>query len=157
MAFETVEIRFKKTAGLKIANPEVVIATLTDNKAEFELEVWVERGRGYLPTEMMVDKKRELGIINIDAIFTPIKKVAVDTKNVRVGEMTNWDQLILEIETDGTITCQEALEKSAKILVEQFSFLLNKKSDQESRFSGISDQETETKSTKKKGRPKKKE
>lgn len=119
---------FKKTAGVKIANPELVIATLTDEKAVFNLEIWLEKGRGYLPTEMMKTRDKEIGMIAIDAFFSPVKRVAVDTENVRVGEMTNWDRLILTIETDGTLTPTEALEKSAEILVTQFSFLLaNKK------------------------------
>ena len=82
---------FKKTAGVKIANPDLVIANLTDSKASFELEVWVEKGRGYLSTEMMENKEREIGVIAIDAMFTPIKQVSIDTENVRVEDMTNWD------------------------------------------------------------------
>ncbi len=115
---------FKKTAGVKIANPDLVIANLTDSKASFELEVWVEKGRGYLSTEMMENKEREIGVIAIDAMFTPIKQVSIDTENVRVEDMTNWDRLILNLETDGTISCEDALNKSANILVEQFQFLL---------------------------------
>ncbi len=128
---------FKKVAGVKIANPDLLIATLTDPQAQLELEAWIERGRGYLPTEMMATRspeggigsarEKEIGVIDIDAIFSPIKKVAINTENVRVGEMTNWDRLILELETDGTITPEEALKKSAQILVDQFSFFLEKK------------------------------
>lgn len=114
---------FKKITGIKIANPDLVLATATDSKANFELEAWVETGRGYLPTEQMT-QEREVGAIAIDAIFTPIVRVSVDNENVRVGEMTNWDRLILDIETNGTITPEEALEKAGEILVEQFSFFL---------------------------------
>ena len=114
---------FKKVAGVEIANPELHIATGTDSKAEFVLEAWIERGRGYLPTEQM-HKEKEIGVIAIDAIFTPVKTVSVDNESVRVGDMTNWDRLILNVETDGTISPEEALEKSGEILVEQFSFFL---------------------------------
>ncbi len=118
---------FKKTAGVKVANPDLIIAQATDSKAEFELEAWIEKGRGYLPTEMMEHKEKEIGVITIDAFFSPIKRVAIDTENVRVGEMTNWDKLILNLETDSTISCEDALNKATQILVEQFQFLLENK------------------------------
>ncbi len=121
---------FKKVAGVKIASPDLIIATLTEAKANFELEVWLERGRGYLPTEMMKTKEKEVGMLAIDAIFSPIKKVAIDTENVRVGEMTNWDRLLLDLETDGTILPEEAFKKAVQILVEQFSFFLEDKKAQ---------------------------
>ncbi|MBU4360872.1 DNA-directed RNA polymerase subunit alpha [Patescibacteria group bacterium] len=122
---------FKKTAGVKIANPDLVLANLTDAKSSFELEAWIEKGRGYLPTESMEDKEREIGVIAIDAMFTPIKRVAIDTENVRVGDMTNWDRLVLDLETDGTISCEDALNKTVSILVEQFQFLLDNKTSRE--------------------------
>lgn len=118
---------FKKTAGVKIANPELVIANIVDAKGEFELEVWLERGRGYLPTEMMITRDKEIGMIAIDAFFSPIKKVSLDIENMRVGDMTNWDRLILNVESDGTITPEDALTKAAGILVEQFSFFIDDK------------------------------
>jgi len=118
---------FKKVAGVKIANPDLLIATLTDAKAEFKLEAWIERGRGYLPTESMPVKEKEAGVIAIDAIFSPVKRVSIDTENVRVGEMTNWDRLILDLETDGTLSPQDAIKRSAQILVDQFNFFLDTK------------------------------
>lgn len=111
---------FKTVTGIKVSNPDQLIATLTDKKSDFEMEVWIEKGRGFLPVEMMKDKENEIGVIAIDAFFTPIKKVAIDTENVRVGDMTNWDKLILSVETDGSITCQDALQKAGEILVNQF-------------------------------------
>ena len=149
---------FKKTAGVKIANPDLAIANLTDNNASFDLEVWVEKGRGYLPTEMMEDKEREIGVIAIDAIFTPIKRVSIDTENVRVEDMTNWDRLILDIETDGTISCEQALDKSANILVKQFQFLLDGKVGEDYSSDEMSESQLDVgEKTKKRGRPKKEE
>lgn len=160
---------FKKVAGVKIANPELVIANLTDNKAEFELEVWLERGRGYLPTESMITKDKEVGMIALDAFFSPVKRVSLDTENMRVGDMTNWDRLILHIETDGTITPTEVLNKSAQILVEQFSFLLedNKATISKEEVSDSEEEESEAEESsteeegeekpKKRGRKKKEE
>jgi len=119
---------FSKVSGIEISNPDLVIATLTEKSAEFNLEVWIEKGRGYLPTEMMSTEEKEIGMIVIDAIFTPVVKVSIDTENVRVGDVTNWDRLILDIDTDGTTSCEDVLNTAAKILVDQFSFFLNESS-----------------------------
>lgn len=134
---------FKKSAGVKIANPDLFIATLTDKQAEFSLEIWLEKGRGYLPTEAMDTKEKEVGMIALDAFFSPIKRVAIDTENVRVGDMTNWDRLILSMETDGSIMPEEALSKATQILVEQFSFLLNKKDIKEVKSVAVEESEIE--------------
>ncbi|HPA25796.1 MAG TPA: DNA-directed RNA polymerase subunit alpha [bacterium] len=146
---------FKKTAGVKIANPELLIATLTDHKAEFTLEVWLEKGRGYLPTESMNTKEKEVGMIALDAFFSPIKRVAIDTENMRVGDMTNWDRLILSMETDGSITPEEALTKAAQILVEQFSFLLSNKSVKEIKAKSEEEAEEEISTEEAEEKPKK--
>ncbi|HPI67091.1 MAG TPA: DNA-directed RNA polymerase subunit alpha [bacterium] len=155
---------FKKTAGVKITNPELVIATITEDQAEFNLEAWLEKGRGYLPTEMMKTRDKEIGMIAIDAFFSPVKRVAVDTENVRVGEMTNWDRLLLYIETDGTVTPEEALKKSAQILIDQFSFFLDYRKELKeeaelnldtSNQSIVSREESEEPKPKKRGRKKK--
>lgn len=143
---------FKKTAGVKIANPDLVIANLTDAKTNFELEAWIEKGRGYLPTEMVEGKEREIGVIAIDAIFTPIKRVAIDTENVRVEDMTNWDRLILNLETDGTISCEDALNNATIILVKQLQFLLDSKISSEKE---VVEADVEDEKTKKRSRPKK--
>jgi DNA-directed RNA polymerase subunit alpha len=71
----------------------------------------------------MEKKDKEMGVIAIDAIFSPIKKVSIDVENIRVGEMTNWDQLIINLETDGCVTPQEAFDRAVGILSEQFDFL----------------------------------
>jgi len=158
---------FKKVAGVKVANPESVIANIVDAKGEFELEIWLERGRGYLPTEMMATREKEIGMIAIDAFFSPIKKVALDVENMRVGDMTNWDRLILSIESDGTIKPDEALTKAAGILVEQFSFFVgNKKiikqdetaeTEETNSFGEISEDAESADKSKKRGRKKKQE
>lgn len=119
---------FSKVTGVKVSNPKTEIVTLTDSKSEFHLEAWIDRGRGYLPTEAVEGQEKESGVITIDAIFSPIKKVSIDTENVRVGDMTNWDRLILDVETDGSIDIEEALKKSANILIQQFGFLVEENS-----------------------------
>lgn len=113
----------KTTSDVEIANPDFLIATLTHRKAELEMEITVARGRGYQPVEQREGEMREIGEIAIDAFFTPVRKVSYKIDNIRVGEMTNFDKLNIDIETDGIITPQEALEEAAKILVDHFSLL----------------------------------
>ncbi len=110
-------------SGVRIVNPDLKIATLTDAKASLEMKLWIGGGKGYSTSEEIGKKDFEVGVIICDAIFTPLKKVSMDVENIRVGDRTDYDKLILNIETDGTIDPKEALEKSANILVEQFSFI----------------------------------
>ncbi len=115
---------FNCPTQVKIANPDLHIATLTDKAAKLNMECYIGQGMGYWPTEGR-DEKLDIGHIAVDAIFTPINKVNVETEHVRVGEMTNWDKLILSIETNGTITCQQAFEQAVNILRQQFDALIS--------------------------------
>jgi DNA-directed RNA polymerase subunit alpha len=108
---------------VELVNPEAPIAALTDKKAEFELEITVERGMGYAPAETLKKGKLEIGTIVIDAIFTPIKKVSYRVENMRVGERTDYDRLVLELETDGTISPEEAFSSASEILVKHFTLI----------------------------------
>ncbi len=109
---------------VEIGSPDQVIATLTSKDARLSMELVLERGRGYVPTETRdVKQKLPIGTIAVDAIFTPVRSVGITLENVRVGQMTNYDKLDLSIETDGTITPEEAVEASLKILLEQFGHL----------------------------------
>lgn len=115
---------FKCPSQVKIANPDLHLVTLTDAAASFEMECYVEKGSGYLPIEIRDDKdKLETGAIAIDAIFTPVNHVNIENEHVRVGEMTNWDKLVLSLETNGTVTCQEAYNYAVKVLSNQFESL----------------------------------
>jgi DNA-directed RNA polymerase subunit alpha len=107
-----------------VANKNLHLATLTDKAASFDLECIVEKGMGYLPTENRPVGSLDIGHIAIDSIFTPINHVNVKTENVRVGEMTNWDKLIISLETNGTITCKEAFNLAVSILKNQFDSLV---------------------------------
>ncbi|MEX1052092.1 MAG: DNA-directed RNA polymerase subunit alpha [Patescibacteria group bacterium] len=111
---------FKCPTGVEILNKDLEIAELTTG-GKLLLEATVERGRGYMPTELRKEEKLPIGVIAIDAAFSPVRKVNFTTENTRVGKMTNFDKLILEIETDNSITPQEAMEQSAAILVDHFS------------------------------------
>jgi DNA-directed RNA polymerase subunit alpha len=110
----------KATSDVEIANPNCHIATLTDKSAEFEMEITVERGRGYVPTEERSKEKMELGTIAIDALFTPVVSVGFRVENVRVGDITNYDKLIMTIETDGTVSPKEAVEHATGVLINHF-------------------------------------
>lgn len=112
-------------SDVKIINSDLHIATLTDKNAELEIEMIVEKGLGYYPVEMREKEKLETGAIAIDAMFGPITKVRFNIENVRVEQMTNFDRLTLEIETDGTISPQDAFSQACEALVSHFSLFLD--------------------------------
>ena len=114
-----------KNSQVEIVNPQLHLAEITDPKGSLEMEILVACGYGYNPIEGRKTPDKEVGYIEIDSIFSPVRVVKVNVENVRVGQMTDWDKLIIEIKTDGTISFQEAFKQAAEILVEQFSFVLN--------------------------------
>jgi len=118
----------KKNANVEIANPEQEIATLDNKNARLEMELRVEKGRGYITVEKREREKLGVGVIALDALYSPIIKVRYNVESTRVGQMTNLDKLILEIETDGTITPDDAVARSADILVDHFLILTGKES-----------------------------
>ncbi|HYK85101.1 MAG TPA: DNA-directed RNA polymerase subunit alpha [Ktedonobacteraceae bacterium] len=108
---------------VEIVNPELHIATLDNENAHLEIELVVETGRGYVPADSKEDQP--IGVIPVDAIYTPVQKVNYTVEHTRVGQMTNFDKIVLDITTDGTITPDEALRQSADILVRHFTQLSN--------------------------------
>jgi DNA-directed RNA polymerase subunit alpha len=109
------------SSEVEIANKDLHIATLTDKNAVLEMEMQIEKGLGYASIEQRGKNELGIGNIVIDAIFSPIRKISYKVENMRVGQMTNYNKLILDIETDGSITPKEALKKASAILVEQFN------------------------------------
>lgn len=114
----------KTTADIEIINKEALIATLTDKKAELEIEIEVGSGLGFVPVESRKKDKLDIGNIAIDALFSPIRKVNFEVENMRVGDRTDFNRLRFDIETDGSITAEEALTKASQILVEQFKAVI---------------------------------
>jgi len=114
---------FKLPPQVELINKDAPVATLTDKKAQLEMEIQIEKGLGYLPVERRKKGKLEIGAIALDAIFTPVRNVAFRVENMRVGERTDFDRLILEIETDGTISPEEVFYQATQILTQHFSFL----------------------------------
>ncbi|MEK7651856.1 MAG: DNA-directed RNA polymerase subunit alpha [Patescibacteria group bacterium] len=115
----------KETDLVEVVNKDLYIATLDNKTAELDMELIVQQGRGYVPVEQRESEKLEIGMIAIDAIYTPIKNVNYEVQNVRVGQITNFDKLTITMETDGTINGQEALNIAAHILVDHFTMLVN--------------------------------
>lgn len=107
------------TNAFEILNPEHVICHL-DESVEFEIELDVEKGRGYVPAEENKSGDEAFGYISIDAIFTPIKNVRYSVENTRVEQKTDYEKLILDIETDGSIHPESALKGAANILIQHF-------------------------------------
>jgi len=122
---------FKLFPQVELANPELHIATLTDKKTEFEVELTIEKGIGYEPKEYRKAKKAEIGSMMLDAIYTPIKNVNFNVENMRVGDRTDYDKLSLEVETDGTITPEEAFYGATEILIKHFSIIFENKPETE--------------------------
>ena len=112
------------TAGFEIMNPEHHICTL-DKGAKLEVEFIVENGKGYIPANSNNQDEMPIGLIPIDALFSPIKKVAYRVENTRVGQQTDYDKLLFDIETDGTLTPEDAIAFGARILTEQLKPFIN--------------------------------
>lgn len=114
----------KKNANVEIVNPDLHIGTITDMSGNLEVEIFVAKGMGYETISKRESKNKELGYIELDSIFSPIEAVGVNIEYVRVGKMTNWEKLVVDIKTDGTITVEEAFNSAVKTLIEQFSALV---------------------------------
>jgi DNA-directed RNA polymerase subunit alpha len=111
----------KTSSEVEIVNPEQVIATLDGAKSKLGMEIKVEKGRGYVPVESRESEKLEVGMVAVDALYSPIQRVRYNVENTRVGQVTDLDRLVMEIETDGTVAPGDALSQAAEILVEHFS------------------------------------
>jgi DNA-directed RNA polymerase subunit alpha len=106
---------------VEIINPDLYLFTVDNDKARLEMELTVEPGRGYSPAD---DRGRlPIGELPVDAIFSPVRKCNYEVERARVGQMTNYDKLIMEIWTDGTLRPQESLSKAARILVQHFQLI----------------------------------
>ncbi|PIX62082.1 DNA-directed RNA polymerase subunit alpha [Candidatus Uhrbacteria bacterium CG_4_9_14_0_2_um_filter_41_50] len=112
-------------ADVEIANPDLVIATLTSNDAKLNMEITVGRGRGFWPTEERDNSTSDIGTIAIDSVFSPVLNVGIKVENTRVGEITNYDKLIMNILTDGTITAQDAVSQATKVILNHFNWIEN--------------------------------
>lgn len=108
---------------VEVINKNAHILTITSPKTSIDMELIVEPGLGYVQTDKTVKDKKDIGTIRLDAIFTPIVKVNFWVENMRVGDKTDYNKLLLEIITDGTISPQEAYEKAANVLLQHFELI----------------------------------
>lgn len=113
----------KTVAGVEVSNPDLVIANLDTTKSKVEMDLHIEQGRGYAAVESRASEKLPVGMIAVDAIYTPIKRVRYSVENTRVGQMTDLDKLVLDVETDGTVSASDAVKQAAEILVGHFQVL----------------------------------
>lgn len=111
-------------ANVEVLNPDHKIATVSEN-GHLKMELTVEAGRGYVPAEENKSEEDPIGVIPIDSIFSPIRKVRFSTTNARVGQRTDYDKLTLELWTDGSVLPADAVAFAAKILKEQVSIFIN--------------------------------
>ncbi len=116
---------------VEIINPELVIATLTDKNSELNIEMTAEKGLGFVSRDMLQKDKVDIGTIIIDANFTPIRRVSYEVENMRVGNRTDFNRLRISINTDGSITPKESLEKSINIMIEQLKAIVGFKEKEE--------------------------
>ncbi len=109
---------------VEVLNPEQHIAEITAKGTTLEMEIRIERGLGYVPREVHQRDKVEIGTIALDAVFTPIRRANYEVENMRVGDRTDYNRLRIFIETDGTMTPRQALEKSIEIMIHQLKSII---------------------------------
>lgn len=145
---------FKLPLEAELINKDVHIATLTSKTAELEMELQIEKGVGYVPAEVRTKgKKNEIGVIALDAIFTPVRRVSFKVENMRVGEKTDFDKISLNIETDGTMTPETALSGATEILRAQFELIGQGVKPSEARQERQGEEEKEEGKEKRKKKP----
>jgi DNA-directed RNA polymerase subunit alpha len=109
---------------VEILNPEQKIAEITNKTAKLNMEITVENGLGYVPREVHQKDKVEIGTIALDAVFTPIRRANYEVENMRVGDRTDFNRLRMVIETDGTYSAREALEKAIEVMIHQLKAVI---------------------------------
>jgi len=114
-----------KNAQVEIINKDLVLATLTNDRYNLDMEIVVGRGRGYKPVEEKDKHSHDLGTIMIDSIYTPVRDVGYVVEYTRVGDITNYEKLTVNIETNGTITPADALRQSVQILTDHFNIVMD--------------------------------
>ncbi len=109
---------------VEILNPEQPICEITSKGTKLEMEMRIEKGLGYVPREVHMKDKMEIGAIAMDAVFTPIRRANYEVENMRVGDRTDYNRLRITLETDGTYSAREALEKSIEIMIHQLKAVI---------------------------------
>ena len=116
--------QIQTTGDIEISNPELVICTLDDG-AKLSMELTVNTGKGYVPASMNRPEDAPIGLIPVDAIYSPVRRVAYRVEPTRVGQVTDYDKLVLNVETDGTVAPEDAVALAARILQDQLQLFIN--------------------------------
>ncbi len=130
----------KTTSDVEVVNPEQVIATIDDPKTELKIDFVIETGRGYQTIEESSARRIHSDMIAVDAVFSPVRRVRYAVEKTRVGDNVDLDKLTLTVDTDGSISSQDAFEQAAAILVAQYSALAGNTKIASSDLSGDGDQ-----------------
>jgi DNA-directed RNA polymerase subunit alpha len=118
---------FDTTGGVEVMNPDQYIAEVTGKTAELDIELTLAKGIGFVPKEEFSDQTAGVGVILVDAIFSPIRKINYEVENMRVGDRTDYNLLRINLETDGSLTASDALEAALHIMIEQIKSILDLK------------------------------
>lgn len=128
---------------VEIINPDLLIAHITDSKTELDIECIVERGLGYVPKEVHQKEKVDIGTIALDAIFSPIRRVNYEVDKMRVGDRTDFNRLSIFIETDGTVSPKEVLERSIVLMIKQLKAIVGFQEEEEEEKEEVKEEATE--------------
>jgi len=120
----------KLSSDVELINEDQHIATITDKKIGLSMELEVEKGIGYVPVEQRQKEKLAIGVVAVDAIFSPVKLVNFKIENVRVGQRIDFNKIVMEVETDGSVEPEEALKKASEILVDHFKLVSEVKTEE---------------------------
>lgn len=142
----------KSTALVEVINPDLHLATLTDKKAEINMELTVEKGIGYVPAETRSHERLPIGTIVLDCIFSPVVNVQFAVENMRVGERTDYNRIKMTIETDGSITPARALRRAANILKDHFEKIATVESPLEEKGQHVKQEKPKRKKSDKSGK-----
>lgn len=130
---------------VEILSPDQPICEITNKSTEVEMEMTVEQGLGYVPREVHQKDKVEIGVIAMDAVFTPIRRANYEVENMRVGDRTDYNRLRITIETDGTMTPKEALENSIEVMIHQLKAVIGFQDQNEIETKEVDEEEVEEK------------
>ena len=125
-------------SDIEILNPDLVICNL-DRKTTLNMELTVKNGKGYTPFSLNANENDSIGVIAIDSIFSPIRKVSYKVEKTRVGQITDYDKLIMQIETNGTVKPEDAVAYAARILQDQFQVFINFKEPEVKKVEEVKD------------------
>ncbi len=128
-------------SSFQVLNPDVLICEM-ETSVNFEIEILIEKGRGYVSAEENENEESSIGTISIDSIFTPIRNVKYNIENYRVGQKTDYEKLNITIETDGSIDPKQALTEASKILIQHFLLFSDEKINLENEISEDFDEDT---------------